>query len=53
MTTPVAPLALPELTHERVEFVTGARSGLPIGIALQSTALGPGLGGCRLWHYGH
>ncbi|MBR22611.1 MAG: glutamate dehydrogenase [Leifsonia sp.] len=53
MTTPVASLALPELTHERVEFVTGPRSGLPIGIALHSTALGPGLGGCRLWHYGH
>jgi len=53
MTTPTAPQALPELTHERVEFVTGARSGLPIGVALHSSALGPGLCGCRLWRYDH
>lgn len=48
-----ASLALPELTHERVELVTGARSGLTVGVALHSSALGPGLGGCRLWRYDH
>ena len=53
MTPSPAPSALPELTHERVELVTGARSGLAMGVALHSSALGPGLGGCRLWRYGH
>jgi leucine dehydrogenase len=48
-----APLALPDLAHERVELVSGSRSGLTIGVALHSSALGPGLGGCRLWRYGH
>ncbi|HVW47425.1 MAG TPA: Glu/Leu/Phe/Val dehydrogenase dimerization domain-containing protein [Solirubrobacterales bacterium] len=31
---------------------TGARSGTTIAIAVHSTALGPALGGARLWHYG-
>lgn len=38
--------------HERVEVVTGARSGLVMMVAVHSTRLGPALGGCRLWHYG-
>jgi leucine dehydrogenase len=31
---------------------TGERSGATIAIAVHSTALGPALGGARLWHYG-
>ncbi|SHN45665.1 Glu/Leu/Phe/Val dehydrogenase family protein [Cryptosporangium aurantiacum] len=38
-------------THEEVHVTAGRRSGLPITIAIHSTALGPGLGGCRLWTY--
>jgi glutamate dehydrogenase/leucine dehydrogenase len=38
--------------HERVIISTGARSGLPVILALHSTALGQALGGCRLKHYG-
>lgn len=30
---------------------TGERSGATIAIAVHSTALGPALGGARLWHY--
>lgn len=44
-------LPLPDLTHERVVLATGRRSGLPIAVALHSSALGPALGGCRLWTY--
>ncbi len=44
---------LPDLTHERVTTVTGARSGLHITVALHSSAIGPALGGCRLWSYDH
>ncbi|HMS73589.1 MAG TPA: Glu/Leu/Phe/Val dehydrogenase dimerization domain-containing protein, partial [Baekduia sp.] len=29
----------------------GQRSGWLCIVALHSTALGPGMGGCRLWHY--
>jgi leucine dehydrogenase len=29
----------------------GKRSGLQVVIAVDSTALGPALGGCRMWHY--
>ncbi len=29
----------------------GERSGLPLAIAIDSTALGPALGGCRMWSY--
>jgi len=38
-------------SHEQVSVRRGARSGLPIIIAIHSTALGPAIGGCRLWHY--
>ena len=44
---------LPDFDHERVATVTGARSGLRITVALHSSALGPALGGCRLWSYPH
>ena len=39
------------LTHERVTMVAGARTGLPVIVAVHSTALGQAVGGCRLWHY--
>jgi leucine dehydrogenase len=38
-------------SHEQVSVRRGARSGLPIIIAIHSSALGPAVGGCRLWHY--
>jgi glutamate dehydrogenase/leucine dehydrogenase len=37
--------------HERVVVTRGPRSGLPVIVAVHSTALGQSLGGCRLWHY--
>jgi leucine dehydrogenase len=52
-TPAVSPTPSPDFTHERVTVVTGARSGLTMGVALHSSALGPGFGGCRLWRYSH
>lgn len=46
-------LPLPDFTHERVEVITGARSGLFIAVALHSSVLGSALGGARLWTYPH
>ncbi|WP_438352379.1 Glu/Leu/Phe/Val dehydrogenase dimerization domain-containing protein [Microbacterium sp. CJ88] len=46
-------LPLPEFTHERVEVVTGRRSGLFLTVALHSSVLGSALGGARLWTYPH
>jgi len=46
-------LPLPEFTHERVEVITGRRSGLRLAVALHSSVLGPALGGARLWTYPH
>lgn len=46
-------LPLPDLTHERVEVITGRRSGLVIVVALHSSVLGSALGGARLWTYPH
>ena len=46
-------LLLPEFTHERVEVITGRRSGLFLAVALHSSTLGPALGGARLWTYPH
>ncbi|MBO1770846.1 Glu/Leu/Phe/Val dehydrogenase dimerization domain-containing protein [Agrococcus sp. TF02-05] len=43
--------AIPEFSHERVLTSMGARSGLVITVALHSSALGPALGGCRMWSY--
>ncbi len=44
---------LPDFSHERVEVITGRRSGLVIIVALHSSTLGPALGGARLWTYPH
>ncbi|MEV8239373.1 Glu/Leu/Phe/Val dehydrogenase dimerization domain-containing protein [Microbacterium testaceum] len=44
-------LPLPDFAHERVEVVTGSRSGLFIAVALHSSVLGSALGGARLWTY--
>lgn len=38
-------------THERVLVHRGSRSGLPIVVAVHSTALGQAIGGCRLTAY--
>lgn len=46
-------LPLPDVTHERVEVITGRRSGLFIAVALHSSVLGSALGGARLWTYPH
>jgi leucine dehydrogenase len=40
------------LKHEEVLVHRGERSGLSMAIAIHSTALGPALGGARLWRYG-
>ena len=46
-------LPLPDFTHERVEVITGRRSGLFVAVALHSSVLGSALGGARLWTYPH
>ncbi|WP_064745368.1 Glu/Leu/Phe/Val dehydrogenase dimerization domain-containing protein [Pseudonocardia acaciae] len=40
-----------EYQHEQVRIERGARSGVTIIVAIHSTALGPAIGGCRLWRY--
>jgi leucine dehydrogenase len=40
------------LMHEEVVVRRGRRSGLYVVVAIHSTALGPALGGARLWRYG-
>jgi glutamate dehydrogenase/leucine dehydrogenase len=40
-----------EFSHEQVRVVTGRRSGLPVIVAVHSTALGQAIGGCRLARY--
>ena len=40
------------LEHEEVVVHRGERSGIYLVIAIHSTALGPSLGGSRLWRYG-
>jgi leucine dehydrogenase len=37
--------------HEELLTRRGERSGMRLAIAVHSTALGPALGGCRMWHY--
>ena len=37
--------------HEELAVRIGERSGLYVVVAVHSTALGPALGGVRLWHY--
>src|ERR1700716_3521644 len=49
-TIPVAPPAAAR-EHEELVVRRGARSGLFTIVAVHSTALGPSLGGCRMWHY--
>jgi leucine dehydrogenase len=39
------------LEHEDLLVRRGSRSGLYTMVAVHSTALGPALGGCRMWHY--
>ncbi|MDT0157591.1 Glu/Leu/Phe/Val dehydrogenase dimerization domain-containing protein [Microbacterium sp. ARD32] len=46
-------LPLPDFAHERVEVITGRRSGLFMAVALHSSVLGSALGGARLWAYPH
>ena len=45
-----APAAI-DFEHEEVVVRRGARSGCGVIVAIHSTALGPALGGVRLWHY--
>src|SRR4051812_5590907 len=40
-----------ELPHEELVVRRGRRSGITIAVAVHSTALGPALGGCRIWRY--
>ena len=37
--------------HESLVFVSDVESGLRAIIGIHSTALGPAMGGCRLWSY--
>jgi leucine dehydrogenase len=37
--------------HEQVVVRRGARSGLPVVVAVHSTVLGMAVGGCRIWRY--
>jgi leucine dehydrogenase len=37
--------------YEDLRVLAGPRSGATIAIAVHSTALGPALGGVRMWHY--
>jgi leucine dehydrogenase len=43
--------AEPGLDHEQLVVRRGERSGVYTVIAVHSTALGPALGGCRIWGY--
>jgi leucine dehydrogenase len=43
--------AFPPIDHEELVIRRGRRTGVSMAIAVHSTALGPALGGCRLWHY--
>ncbi|MEA2168209.1 MAG: leucine dehydrogenase [Solirubrobacteraceae bacterium] len=40
-----------EFDHEEIVIRRGRRSGLFTIVAVHSTALGPSLGGCRMWSY--
>lgn len=40
-----------DFDHEELVVRTGRRSGAPMAVAVHSTALGPALGGLRLWRY--
>jgi leucine dehydrogenase len=47
---PQAPPAF-SVDHEEIVVRRGARSGRHVIVAVHSTALGPALGGLRIWHY--
>jgi len=47
-TTAVPPVSL---DHEDLVVRKGRRSGCYVVVAIHSTALGPALGGVRMWHY--
>jgi leucine dehydrogenase len=51
--TAVAGDAVPPvpLEHEELVVRRGERSGIEMVVAVHSTALGPALGGVRIWHY--
>ena len=42
----------PMTEHEELVVRRGSRSGATIAVAIHSTALGPALGGARMWRYG-
>jgi leucine dehydrogenase len=48
---PTSSLPPVPLEHEDLVVHRGRRSGRHVIVAIHSTALGPALGGCRLWHY--
>jgi leucine dehydrogenase len=48
---PVPETPLISLDHEELVIRKGRRSGLYTIVAVHSTALGPALGGCRMWRY--
>lgn len=37
--------------HEQVSFFTDEETGLKAIVSIHSTALGPAVGGCRMWNY--
>ena len=45
------PAVVAALEHEELVVRRGRRSGLHTVLAVHSTALGPALGGCRMWRY--
>jgi len=49
----VATTAVPPVSFDHEDLVVrkGRRSGRYVVVAIHSTALGPALGGVRLWHY--
>lgn len=48
----IEPVSVLGFDHEELVVRRGARSGATMAVAVHSTALGPALGGLRLWHYG-
>lgn len=51
MSPTAPPSALISLDHEELVIRRGRRSGVYTIVAVHSTALGPALGGCRMWRY--
>ena len=40
-----------DMGHEEIIFCSDSKTKLKAIIAVHSTELGPGLGGCRMWNY--